>query len=509
MQHNIGLILQKRAFLTPNLDGLVDIATNTRLTYAQLNARANQVANSLLGLGLNKGDRVGLLMMNGLPFVESIFGLAKIGAIAVPLNWRLLAGELEFMVKDCGIGLLIFGSEFAEVASDLHQRDKGSNIKYWLRLNSSEKITDFAQDYDTLVEAANHSNPAINAEDDDDLFIMYTSGTTGLPKGVVHTHNTAMWATITSGLSYETRLQDRFLSILPLFHIGALSPLLSCVKAGACVVIVRGFDPEQVWALIEQEKITTMLAVPAMLNFMLRANNAGNIDHSRLRYCLVGAAPVAASLLEAYQEMGICLIQVYGLTESCGPGCVLDQHEAMNKIGSTGKAFFHTEVKIAKPNGDTAAPNEAGEILIGGRHIMKGYWNNPEATAATIQNGWLHTGDIGVMDEAGFVTIKDRMKDMIISGGENIYPAELENVLGSHEGILEAAIIGRTDPKWGEVPVAFIVKKAADLNTENVIEFCKTKLASFKCPKDVVFIDALPRNPSGKILKRVLREQHL
>ena len=505
MQHNVGLILEKRAFLTPNLPALYDVATGIRLTYAELNQRANQAANAFLSLGIKKGDRVGLLLMNGQEFVESIFGLAKIGAITVPLNWRLLADELEFILNDCGVSLLVFDSDFCQTVEKLHAKPTG--VKTWLQVRAHNNELSFAKNYEQLVQPAIDVSPATNTYDDDDLFIMYTSGTTGLPKGVVHTHDTAMWSTITSSASIDMRIRDRFLVILPLFHIGALNPTMTCIKKGAALIIARNFDPASVWRLINDEEITTMLAVPAMLNFMRQAYDSQAVDHAQLRYCLVGAAPVAESLIKHYQQLGICLIQVYGLTESCGPGCVLDEHEALQHIGSTGKAYFHTEVKIIKDDGETAAPNESGEILIRGRHIMKEYWNNPEATALTLRNGWLYTGDVGSMDAEGFVTIKDRIKDMIISGGENVYPAEVENVLLSHPAVLEAAIIGKSHPKWGETPLAIVVKKSEDLAETDIIAFCKAKLASYKCPTDVVFIEALPRNPSGKILKRVLREQ--
>ncbi len=516
MNHNIGLILQKRAFLTPDLEGVHDVASGQRLTYSQLDQRANKIANAYLSLGVQKGDRVGLLLMNSIEFVETIFALAKIGAVAVPLNWRLVESELSFIINDCGVSLFVFDTEFFELASSLQQSGQ-TTVQQWLQVCSLPSVTESslintAIEYQALRDSMSDTPPSIDAYDDDNLFIMYTSGTTGLPKGVVHTHDTAMWSTITSSATIETRFGDHALMILPLFHIGALNPLLTCVKAGACISIARSFDPLKTWQIISEEKINTMLAVPAMLNFMLQVYPKGNFDHSGLRYCLVGAAPVPESLIQAYRQMGIALIQVYGLTESCGPGCVLDELSALEKIGSTGKAYFHTDVKIAKANGEEAAANETGEILIKGQHIMKEYWNNPEATAKTIRDGWLYTGDVGAMDEQGFVTIKDRIKDMIISGGENIYPAEVENALTSHADILEAAVVGRPHPKWGESPVAFVVRKAEsgeDIDEGTVIQFCKSKLASYKCPQDVVFIDALPRNPSGKILKRVLREEYI
>ena len=507
MHNNVGLILQKRASLTPDIPGLVDVATGTRLTFKALDQRANQAANLYLSLGVKKGDRVGLLLLNGLEFVESVFGLAKIGAIIAPLNWRLVADELDFIINDCGVSTLVFDSDFVEVVRNLQQRQ--TTVQQWLQVRANNNLADFAQAYNENLNNSSDVVPPINGAEEDVVYIMYTSGTTGLPKGVVHTHDTACWASITSLATLDLRLGDRYLSMLPLFHIGGLNPMVNNIMAGAAVFIVRTFDPARIWRIVNDEKITCMGAVPAMLNFMLQHYAENKIDHSHLRYCLVGAAPVPVSLIETYQTMKINLLQVYGLTESCAPGCVLAEHDALTHIGSTGKAFFHTDVKVVRSDGSIAAVGETGEILLRGPHIMRGYWNNPEATANTLQDGWLHTGDVGVMDTEGYITIKDRIKDMIISGGENIYPAEVESVLQSHPKILEAAVVGRPHEKWGESPLAFVVKKESDIDTDAIFAYCKSKLAPYKCPRDILFIDTLPRNPSGKILKRVLRDQYL
>jgi acyl-CoA synthetase (AMP-forming)/AMP-acid ligase II len=247
--------------------------------------------------------------------------------------------------------------------------------------------------------------------------------------------------------------------------------------------------------------------VPAMLNFMLQAEAFRRCDYSSVRWIMTGAAPVPVALTEKYADLGIGVLQVYGLTESCGPACVMDSANAMRKPGSTGKAFFHTEVRIVNEQGEPCAIGEAGEVVVRGAHNMREYWHRPEATAETLRNGWLHTGDVAVMDDEGFVFIQDRIKDMIISGGENVYPAEIEGVLMSHPKVVEAAVIGQASEKWGESPLAIVVRKDDSLTVAEVMDHCRGKLAGYKRPQAVAFVEQIPRNPSGKILKRVLREQ--
>ena len=506
MQKNLGLFLTKRAFLTPDLEAYVDSESNLRLTYSALNERCNRLANAFVDDGIVKGERVGLLLMNSSEFMEAYFALAKVGAVVVPLNWRLVADELEFILKDSGTARLIFGEEFLQTVTELHSRGDKTDIKQWLQVEGTEGMAYFSTHYQVFRDAGSKSEPECPAAEDDMLYIMYTSGTTGLPKGVVHTHNTAIWAVITMGITAEHQEQDRYLACLPMFHVGALSPLAVNVWRGSTSVVMRSFDPKRAWELIQEEKITTGLAVPAMLNFMLQIPFE-QYDYSSLRWIMTGAAPVPVSLTEQYNDLGIGLLQVYGLTETCGPACLMDADNAIRKPGSTGRAFFHTNVKIADETGQECTRGVAGEVWVQGAHIMREYWNRPEATAETLVDGWLRTGDIATMDDEGFVSIQDRMKDMIISGGENVYPAEIEGVLISHPDIIDVAIIGQQSAKWGESPLAIIVRANDDLTEADVLNYCLGKLAGFKQPKAAVFINEIPRNPSGKILKRVLREQ--
>jgi acyl-CoA synthetase (AMP-forming)/AMP-acid ligase II len=402
----------------------------------------------------------------------------------------------------------VYGGEFANVVKELHDRGSdATDLKQFIHIGGEETRDDFARDYEALRAAASTEEPEIRAKDDDLLYIMYTSGTTGLPKGAAHTHETMTWSCITMSITTDQHYKDRFIVALPLFHVGALAPLTTSVQQGITAVVMPAFDPAKVWQLIAEERITTMLAVPAMLNFMMQVPEKDECDFSSLRWIMSGAAPVPVTYIENYADMGIEIHQVYGLTETCGPACIILADDAIVKAGSTGKAFFHTDVRVVDENKNDVAPNEPGEVIVRGKHIMKEYWNRPEATEETIQDGWLFTGDVAVIDEEGFIYIQDRTKDMIISGGENIYPAEIENIILQHPGVGEAAVIGQPSDKWGESPLAIVVKKDDSITGQDIIGHCKGKLAPFKMPKSVEFIDEIPRNPTGKILKRILREQ--
>ena len=504
---NIGDSLSTRAYLNPNKEAVFDVEKHQRFTFTQLNDRANQCNAALKSLGLQHGDRVALLAYNGHEFLESFFGPAKSGIVLMPLNWRLTADELAFILKDGGAKALIFNADFAPAVAEIRARgDAGSDIEHWICIG--DQTPDFALDYEAVLASNSASEPAARAGEDDYLFIMYTSGTTGNPKGVVHTHKTVFWALLTLANTAEIHLADKYMILLPLFHVGALTPMICSVYKGNTLVILRNFDPQKAWSLIETEQINTTLAVPAMLSFMLQVPDFQRFDWTSLRSITSGAAPLPVTTINAYMELGIEVHQVYGMTETCGPACLIGPDDARRKIGSTGKCFFHTQVRIADTAGNELPRGEAGEVQVRGPHNMLEYWNRPKATAETVIDGWLHTGDMAVMDEEGFVTIQDRIKDMIISGGENIYPAEIENVLLSHPGISDAAVIGQDSPKWGESPLAVIVKAESSVTEAQVLEYCSGKLAKFKLPKSAVFVDQIPRNPSGKILKRILREQY-
>ncbi len=505
MRNNIGLLLAKRAALSPHMDGIVEVERERRFTFPGVNARCNRIANGLVSLGVRPGDRVALLLMNGVEFVESFFAVAKIGAIVVPLNWRLVASELQFILNDSGATVVVYDEEFRAVVRELN--GTGVVASDWIQVGASEGHEPGALAYDEVQADSPDTEPAIGAADDDDLYIMYTSGTTGLPKGVVHTHASALWACFTVALTADVRYRDRYVIVLPLFHVGALTPLTGNVHRGMTSILMRAFDPVRLYETIAREQVSVLLAVPAMLNFMLQVPDLATYDCSSLRWIMSGAAPVPVTLIESYAKRGIEVHQVYGLTESCGPACLISPEDAIAKAGSTGKPFFHTDVRVLDDEGRDVPPGTNGEVVVRGRHVMKGYWNRPDATAEAIRDGWLHTGDIATMDAEGFVYIADRKKDMIISGGENVYPAEIENVILAHPKVREVAVVGQASAKWGETALAVVVKKDPSLTESEVIEWTRGKLAGYKRPKAVRFVDEIPRNPAGKMLKRVLRER--
>jgi O-succinylbenzoate-CoA ligase len=513
-QHNIGLILKKRALISARSEAFVEIEKQRRFTFSELNTRSNQTANMLLAQGLKPGDRVATLLKNGIEFIESYFAIAKIGAVMVPVNWRLAPAEIAYILADAGASLLIYDAEFDPQIEALQSGTDKLDIAHWVRVGSdtrqSTQTKPASLDYDAASTAASAEEPPIGAYNDDLLFIMYTSGTTGRPKGAMQSHNTMLWAQLSSLTTSDMRGNDRFLLPLPMFHVGCLVPVSQLVHRGATGIIMREVDIDAMFRAIEAERVSIFMSVPALLQFMLYSAELKTRDISSVRWIVTGAAPVPVSLLHDYQKLGIAIYQAYGLTESCGPGTLLGPQDAEAKAGSAGHPQLHTEIKVVDMLGNEIQPGSdaVGELLIGGPHIMLGYWNNPQATADTIKDGWLYTGDLVTLDADGCITICDRKKDMIISGGENIYPAELENILTGSPEVQEVAVIGISSKKWGETPLAIIVPAAGEKpSAESLIAYCKQHLASYKVPQVYEFVESLPRNPSGKLLKPELRKQ--
>lgn len=509
-KHNIGQHLSKRAQISGNTEAFVEFERDRRFTYAQLNSRSNQTAAALLANGVQQGDRVATLLKNGIEFIETYYAVAKIGAVLVPVNWRLVPNEISYILEDSGAKTLIFDADFDDGVALV--KAKPTKVVNYLRVNAiaSDCLPDFAQDYDALTARFDQQEPELQAGDDDLLFIMYTSGTTGYPKGVMQSHTGMLWAELTSMSTSDMRGDDRFQMAMPMFHVGCLVPVSQVVHRGACGVILRDIDMGEMFKSIEQEKVTITMSVPALLQFMLMAPERQQYDISSIRWIATGAAPVPVSLLEEYEAIGIVIYQAYGLTESGGPGTLLLPEDGVAKLGSCGKPQMHTEVRVVNDAGVDVAPGsgEVGELLLAGRHIMQGYWNKPDVTSETIRDGWLYSGDLCTIDEDGFIFICDRKKDMIISGGENIYPAELENVLAACPEVQEAAVIGLSSEKWGETPLAVIVAApGATPTSDSINAYCRENLAAYKVPSRYEFVSALPRNPSGKLLKPKLREQ--
>ncbi len=500
MKTNIGLFLAKRARLEPDRIGLV--FEGRELRFRALNERANRAAHALAGLHVRSGDRVGLLMSNSPEFVECFFGLAKIGAIVVPINWRLAAPEIVFIAHDAGIRTLVYGPEQAALVAAVRTDLVGVNY-----VAAGPEPVSGDHGYEALLAASSADEPVPQGTDGDPLVIMFTAGTTGQPKGAVLTHNNLFYDSCTVTFSLDWRSGDRVLVALPLFHIGALIYVVIGVHVGATTVLMKSFDPLGFLQAVQEQRINSFLAVPAMLNFMLQAPNFRQADLSSVRWALCGTAPVPVPLIEAWAERGIAIQQVYGLTECAGGAAVLGAERALEKIGSTGLPMFHTDIRVVDEQGRDVRAGEVGEIVIRGPHVMREYWNNRQATAATIKDGWLQTGDLGLLDDEGYLFVVERKKDMIISGGENIYPTEVENVLAGMPQIAEVAVIGVPDPDWGEaVCVVARLKPGESLDLTEVLAFCSGKLGRFKQPKKLVLTDQpLPRSPTGKLLKRLLR----
>ena len=497
------------AGIRPNKKAIIDLDTGLATTYGELDDRAARLASYLQANKVNRGARVATLMQNRPQFFEIEFGCAKMGAICLPLNWRLTVNELEYILNDSTPELLIYDSLFAKEATALMSR---CGIKLGLEntdadLAPTSQATAYA---DAVQQASTEYEPAVCTHDDIAM-IMYTSGTTGHPKGAMITFGMNFYNAVNLGIPAAISADTVQLVVLPLFHTGGLNcyanPIL---HAGGEILLTREFNPGKALQIIGDPEmgVTHFFAVPAPYQFMMQHPDFEQTDFSRLQAAGVGGAPCAEAIMQAWIDRGVALIQGWGMTETSPGGTALDAEDAMRKIGSAGKALLHTEIKIVGDDGEELPWGEVGELLIRGPNITPGYWNDPEATEKSFVDGWLMTGDAARFDEDGFIFIVDRWKDMYISGGENVYPAEIENVLYELPEVAEAAIIGVPDERWGETGKAIIVLKPnATLDAETVIAHCLKHLAKFKIPQGVAFIDVLPRNATGKVLKRTLREQ--
>ena len=505
MSINLGLNLRQRAGLSPDVEAYVEPSTETRLTYRELNDYANRCARVLDGLDLKAGDRVALLMQNSVEFVGLFYGAAKLGLVVVPLNTRLAAAELAFILADSGTKVLVYGAECAETTEGIK-----ANQDHPLEIATYVQTHPAAGDDDCLVSLlgeADPTEPRVMQGGQDNLFIMYTSGTTGLPKGVVHSHESINWAALSWATTMDIRYRDRMLLPLPMFHVAALTAVITCAVGGGTIVSMPNFDPMTVWQLIKDERVNVGGSVPAILNFMRQVPDFETFESPDFRCFITGAAPMPKALIELYNDKNMQVVQGYALTETGGGGSFLLNEFAMSKAGSAGAPAMFAEMAVRDDDGNITGSG-TGEVVIKAPFLLKEYWNRPDATEEAFVDGWFRTGDIAEIDAEGFIFIKDRIKDMIISGGENIYPAEIENVIIAHPAVGEVAVIGLPDEKWGEIACAVVVAKPDEVSEEEIIRWCSEKLSRYKLPKKVVYSDVLPRNPAGKVLKRVLREEY-
>ncbi len=495
--------LAGRARLTPERRALT--FEGTTWTYAAFLQRVEATAGALRAGGVRHGDRVAFLGLNHPAFFETLFAAARLGAIFVPLNFRLTAPELSFIVNDAGAHTI--------VADDLHKpvvdsiRGELPCVRYLASETASEG-------WKSLGEVAASAPPLEGFEAvaaDEVALIMYTSGTTGRPKGAMLTHSNLWWNNVSALLLTDTVESDVSLVVAPLFHIGGLNvTTLQAWMKGAEVVLQRSFDPGRFLSDIAEYGVTTAFAVPAMLLFVSQHPDFADADLTTVRSIICGGAPVPEPLIKLYVGRGIQINQGYGLTETSPCVSFLTPEHCMSRLGSAGRPPMFVDVKLVDGDGrDIAEPLGRGEVCVKGPNVMKGYWNRPEATAAAIDAaGWFHTGDVGYLDEDGFLYICDRVKDMVITGGENVYPAEVESVLYEHPAVAEVAVIGMPDERWGEVVVAVaVLKEGASLTLEQLRDFAGERLARYKLPSRLDFVDALPRNPAGKVLKFEMRER--
>jgi len=498
-----------QANIRPNKIAIKDLDTGSELSYGQLDLRAHKLGAWFQAEGIKKGDRIALLLPNMPEFFEIQFACSKIGAICLPLNWRLSEKELEYILNDSSPSLLIFDASFTQVATSL---SKSCAIKHCLEIDGDPSGDNESISYEKAL-SSDQQLSEVESFHCDTSMIMYTSGTTGHPKGALITHEMTFYNCVNLGIPSKISSDAIQLIVLPLFHTGGLNcyanPIL---HAGGCLLLMRDFEPGKALGILGDPAlaVTHFFAVPAPYQFMMQHKDFERTDLGRIQSAGVGGAPCAEAILQAWADKGIPLLQGWGMTETSPGGIGLDAADALRKIGSAGKALLHTEIKIVDDKGDAVADGVVGELLIKGPNITPGYWNNPEETEKSFVDGWLLTGDAAKFDEEGFVYIVDRWKDMYISGGENVYPAEVENVLYQLPQIAEAAIIGVPNEKWGETGKAVLVlKEEGSLSSDEVIAHCLANLAKFKVPQSVEFIDALPRNATGKILKREIRTRYV
>lgn len=492
--------LAKQADLRPEKTALVDTATGREFTYAQFNERASRFAEFMQReWKIQPSQRVSILTPNGTDYFEALYACAKIGAILVPLNWRLAVPELQSILQDCTPRAFIYDVSTKEAAETL-----GEGLQT-LALDPGK--CEPGNYEDALASASGQSLTRSTRSLNDTWYLLYTAGTTGRPKGVIQTFGMVLFNYLNIGPPIDLTSEDTTLNNLPVFHTGGNNMYTNpTFLAGGTAIIQRAFEAGQALQLLSQ-RVTAFFGVPAMYLFLSQHPDFETADFSGMRSWACGGAPMPLSLLELYAKRGIIIRQGFGMTETGPTVFLVDEAHAISKSGSVGKPQAFVEVRIVDKSGFDVPAGEMGELLIKGPGVTPGYWQLPEVTQQSFEDGWLHSGDVARRDEEGYYYIVDRWKDMFISGGENVYPAEVENVLFSHPAVAEAAVIGVPDPKWGEVGRALVViKPGQTLSERDVLAFCQGLLAKYKIPKSVMFIDTLPRNAAGKVLKTELRK---
>ncbi len=503
--------LSKRVVYSPKSEAIIEVETGRKYTYEEFNTRANRVANALHDLGVKKGDRIAVIALNTLEYWELFFGCQKIGGILAGLNWRLVSQELSGLINDITPRVVMVGKEFSKISLEVSRE---TSVTHWLVMDSSKESPKDALAYQHLVASASSSPPTSpKLHYDDAMGIVFTGGTTGLPKGALITYQHVAFNTLNT--IRDILPGDTYINHLPLFHVGGtyVYPVPLFILGGR-VLQMRTWDTETVLNLIQQEKPNFFFAVPTQHRMLMSNPNFSSTDFSSVRFLTSGGEPLPLDIIRAFKEThGVKFKQGFGMTE-VGPGCfALDPVDAERKIGSIGTPNFFIDVKVVDPETENrCGPNEVGELMFKGPTVTSGYWNRPKLNEKLLDNeGYFATGDMVRYDDEGYFYVVDRTKDMFISGGENIYPREIEKILEEHPKLAQVQVIGIPDPKWGEVGRIIAVKKSGeDPTAEEIVEFCQGKLAKFKVPKSVVFIDSFTPfiSGAGKILKRALREKY-
>ena len=505
-------IIYRNALLYPNKEAFV--YGDKRITFSEFNTRINKLIHALHKMGVKKGDVLGILSWSCLGFVEVYGTSMKGGFIASPFNPRLKEEELEYIINYSEANTLFVGPELLEVANTL--RPRLSKVKNFISLEGS--APDMIA-HDDLLKSHPGKEPDVKVEEDDPICIIYTSGTTGVPRGALYTQRRFIEDSRTLVIDMSLQPSDKRVQITPLFHIAGNTHFRASLYSGGCNIIVKFFNAEATLQIIQDERATHMDFVPTHLVAMLNLPDLDKYDISSMKFLWYGASPMPQEVLKRGMKVfGPIFAQGYGQSES-GPAIshlskddhnVLDKpKKEQNKLMSAGRPDIGVHVRIIDEKNKDVGRGKVGEIIVQSKHIMGEYWHKPKETKETLVDGWVHTGDMGYYDEEGYIYIADRKKDMIITGGENVYPREVEEVLYGHPAVLEAAVIGVPDPYWVEkVHAVVTTKKGASATAEELIAFCKKNVAGYKAPKSVEFVDALPKNPSGKILKRELRDKY-
>lgn len=480
------------------------------MTWRVFNEKANRLANLLLKRGIKKGDKVAILLMNCLEWLPIYFGILKAGAVAVPLNFRYTAEEIKYCLDLSDTVALIFGPEFIGRLESIYDQIPRVKTLFY----AGENRPSFAESYDRLTANCSSETPQVELSDEDDAAIYFSSGTTGFPKAILHTHRSLMAACYTEYQHHGQTHEDNFLCIPPLYHTGAKMHWFGSLLSGSKAVLLRGIKPEWILKTVSEEKITIVWLLVPWAQDILDAIERGDVkledyDLSQWRLMHIGAQPVPPSLIHRWKKYfpNHLYDTNYGLSESTGPGCVHLGTENIHKVGAIGIPGYKWEARIVDEQGNSVPQEEVGELAVKGDGVMKCYYKDPESTAAVIKNGWLFTGDMARMDEDGFIYLVDRKKDVIISGGENIYPVQIEDFLRAHEAIKDVAVIGLPDQRLGEIAAAIIELKSGYTCTEEEIKAFCTSMPRYKRPKKIIF-DKVPRNPTGKIEKPKLREKY-